>query len=179
GAADDLARGQSTFMVEMVETANILNNASEKSLVILDEIGRGTATFDGLSIAWACVEYLAEKARCRAMFATHYHELTVLEGKLKNVSNHHVAVKEWEHDIVFMHEVQKGASPRSYGIHVGRIAGLPTSVTQRAEHILDKLEDDKSRRDRLVAHEQMTLFNKPAPAPKPQPSKLASRLADI
>ena len=140
GAADDLARGQSTFMVEMVEAANILNNATNKSLVILDEIGRGTATYDGLSIAWACVEYLAQNVKCRALFATHYHELTTLEKTFKTVSNHHVAVKEWEDEIVFLHEVKKGASPRSYGIHVGRLAGLPPSVTARAENILASLE---------------------------------------
>ena len=140
GAADDLARGQSTFMVEMVEAANILNNATDKSLVILDEIGRGTATYDGLSIAWACVEHLARHIKCRALFATHYHELTTLEQTFKTVSNHHVAVKEWDEEIVFLHEVRKGSSPRSYGIHVGRLAGLPPSVTARAENILAGLE---------------------------------------
>src|SRR5690606_26514541 len=117
GAADDLARGQSTFMVEMVETAAILNQAGPRSLVILDEIGRGTATFDGLSIAWACVEQLHDINKARALFATHYHELTSLEEKLPSLSCHSMAVKEWEGDIVFLHHVEQGSADRSYGIH--------------------------------------------------------------
>src|SRR5690606_5489239 len=125
GASDDLARGRSTFMVEMVETAAILNQAGERSLVILDEIGRGTATFDGLSIAWAAVEYLHEKNRCRAIFATHFHEMTALAGKLSRLSNVTMRVKEWEGEVVFLHEVGKGAADRSYGVQVARLAGLP------------------------------------------------------
>ncbi|TIN69500.1 MAG: DNA mismatch repair protein MutS, partial [Mesorhizobium sp.] len=131
GASDDLARGRSTFMVEMVETAAILNQAGERALVILDEIGRGTATFDGLSIAWAAVEYLHEKNRCRAIFATHFHEMTSLAGKLARLSNVTMRVKEWENDVVFLHEVGKGAADRSYGVQVARLAGLPEAVVDR------------------------------------------------
>ncbi|GAB3117535.1 DNA mismatch repair protein MutS [Novispirillum itersonii] len=140
GAADDLARGRSTFMVEMVETAAILNQATERSLVILDEIGRGTATFDGLSIAWATVENLHEVNRCRALFATHYHELTALAAKLPQVSCHSMKVKEWKGSIIFLHEVIAGAADRSYGIHVARLAGLPAAVIHRAEDVLKTLE---------------------------------------
>ena len=125
GAADDLARGRSTFMVEMVETAAILNQASERSLVILDEIGRGTATFDGLSIAWATIEHLHEVNRCRALFATHFHELTALAAKLPRLHNATMRVKEWQGDVVFLHEVVPGAADRSYGIQVAKLAGLP------------------------------------------------------
>ena len=124
GAADDLARGRSTFMVEMVETAAILNQATERALVILDEIGRGTATFDGLSIAWAAIEHLHETNRCRALFATHFHELTALSEKLARLHNATVRVKEWHGDVVFLHEVVAGAADRSYGIQVAKLAGL-------------------------------------------------------
>ncbi|MBI4185400.1 MAG: DNA mismatch repair protein MutS [Proteobacteria bacterium] len=141
GAADDLARGRSTFMVEMVETAAILNQASERSLVILDEIGRGTATFDGLSIAWAVVEHLHEVNRCRTLFATHYHELTALAAKLPRLSCHTMRVKEWKGEVVFLHEVAAGAADRSYGIHVARLAGLPPVVLTRAEEVLKTLEE--------------------------------------
>ncbi|MCY4152019.1 MAG: DNA mismatch repair protein MutS [Aestuariivita sp.] len=140
GAADDLARGQSTFMVEMVETAAILNQADDRALVILDEIGRGTATYDGLSIAWATLEYLQGKIKCRALFATHYHELTSLADELDGVENRTVAVSEFEGDIVFLHEVQGGASDRSYGVQVAKLAGLPASVVARAHHVLVNLE---------------------------------------
>ena len=133
GASDDLARGRSTFMVEMVETAAILNQAGERALVILDEIGRGTATFDGLSIAWAAVEYLHEKNRCRAIFATHFHEMTALAGELPRLHNVTMRVKEWEGDVVFLHEVAKGAADRSYGVQVARLAGLPEAVVGRAQ----------------------------------------------
>lgn len=140
GAADDLARGRSTFMVEMVETAAILNQAGPKSLVILDEIGRGTATFDGLSIAWAVVEHLVSVNGCRALFATHYHELTHLAGTLDTLQCHTMRVKEWQGNVVFLHEVGPGAADRSYGIHVGQLAGLPNPVVKRAEQILGTLE---------------------------------------
>lgn len=159
GAADDLARGQSTFMVEMVETANILNNATPRSLVILDEIGRGTATFDGLSIAWACLEYLTDQARCRGLFATHYHELTKLAEKSPRLKNHFVAVREWSGEIIFLHEVKAGVSPRSYGIHVGQLAGLPKTVIRRAQELLTKLENDKQHSKNLDATDQFGLFN--------------------
>ena len=133
GAADDLARGRSTFMVEMVETAAILNQATERSLVILDEIGRGTATFDGLSIAWATIEHLHETNRSRALFATHFHELTALAAKLPRLHNATVRVKEWQGDVVFLHEVVAGAADRSYGIQVAKLAGLPRAVIERAQ----------------------------------------------
>lgn len=140
GAVDDLATGQSTFMVEMNETANILNHAGERSLVLLDEIGRGTATFDGLSIAWAVAEYLATQVRARTVFATHYHELNQLETLLPNVANFQVVVKELPDRIVFLHQVQPGGADRSYGIEVGRMAGLPQPVIQRAEQVLALVE---------------------------------------
>ncbi len=149
GAADDLARGRSTFMVEMIETAAILNQAGERSLVILDEIGRGTATFDGLSIAWAAIEHLHEANRCRSLFATHYHELTALADRLKRVSNATVRVTEWHGDVVFLHEVVPGAADRSYGIQVARLAGLPPRVIARARDILTELE--KSEREKPVS----------------------------
>ena len=140
GAADDLARGRSTFMVEMVETAAILNQAGPNAFVILDEIGRGTATFDGLSIAWAALEHLHEVNRCRTLFATHYHELTALAAKLPALACHTMRVKEWKGDVVFLHEVGPGTADRSYGIHVAKLAGLPKSVTARAEEVLEILE---------------------------------------
>lgn len=143
GASDDLARGRSTFMVEMVETATILNQATERSLVILDEIGRGTATFDGLSIAWAALEHLHDINNCRTLFATHYHELTALESRLSALKCHTMLVKEWQDDIVFMHEVVPGSADRSYGIYVGKLAGLPASVIDRAEDILLALESEE------------------------------------
>ena len=149
GAADDIARGRSTFMVEMVETAAILNQAGERSLVILDEIGRGTATFDGLSIAWATIEHLHETNRCRALFATHFHELTALATKLPRLFNATVRVKEWQGDVVFLHEVVPGTADRSYGIQVAKLAGLPPAVIERAKLVLAKLEaeDRASPRD--------------------------------
>ncbi len=159
GASDDLARGRSTFMVEMVETAAILNQASERSLVILDEIGRGTATFDGLSIAWAAIEYLHEQNRCRAIFATHFHEMTVLAGKLGRLHNVTMRVKEWEGDVVFLHEVAKGAADRSYGVQVARLAGLPASVVARARDVLAQLEssDTAGKAEKLV--DDLPLFS--------------------
>jgi DNA mismatch repair protein MutS len=140
GAGDDLARGRSTFMVEMIETAAILNQAGQRSLVILDEIGRGTATYDGLSIAWAVVEHLHEVNRCRALFATHYHELTALAARLDRLACHTLKVKEWKGEVVFLHEVGAGTADRSYGIHVARLAGLPEAVLRRAETVLRRLE---------------------------------------
>jgi DNA mismatch repair protein MutS len=140
GAADDLARGRSTFMVEMVETAAILNQATAKSLVILDEIGRGTATFDGLSIAWATLEHLHDLNKCRALFATHYHELGALKERLAALAPYTMRVKEWQNEVVFLHEVAPGAADRSYGIHVAQLAGLPAAVVARAEEVLAALE---------------------------------------
>ncbi len=164
GAADDLARGRSTFMVEMVETAVILNQASERSLVILDEIGRGTATFDGLSIAWAAIEHLHEANRCRALFATHYHELTALSAKLPRLFNATVRVKEWQGDVVFLHEVLPGSADRSYGIQVARLAGLPAPVIARAKSVLAKLEaQDRGQTARALA-DDLPLFAVPSRA---------------
>ena len=140
GAADDLARGRSTFMVEMVETAAILNRATERSFVILDEIGRGTATYDGLSIAWASLEHLHESNRCRTLFATHYHELTNLRTSLERLSCHSMKVREWEGEIIFLHQVVDGAADRSYGVHVARLAGLPAMVISRAQALLSEME---------------------------------------
>ncbi len=159
GAADDLARGRSTFMVEMVETAAILNQASERALVILDEIGRGTATFDGLSIAWATIEHLHDVNRCRALFATHYHELTALAARLDRLDLATVQVKEWDGDVVFLHRVVAGAADRSYGIQVARLAGLPDAVIARARGVLEKLEDgDRHRGPRDIAKD-LPLFS--------------------
>jgi DNA mismatch repair protein MutS len=151
GAADDLARGRSTFMVEMVETAAILNQATPRSFVILDEIGRGTSTFDGLSIAWAAVEHLHEVNRCRALFATHYHELTALSSSLPHLSNATVKVREWQGDVIFLHEVVHGIADRSYGIQVAKLAGLPPAVIARATEVLEKLEHS----DRVSAYKSL------------------------
>jgi DNA mismatch repair protein MutS len=140
GAVDDLATGQSTFMVEMNETANILNHATETSLVLLDEIGRGTATFDGLSIAWAVAEYLAVEIRARTIFATHYHELNELASILSNIANYQVVVKELPDQIIFLHQVRPGGADRSYGIEAGRLAGLPATVIQRAKQVMNQIE---------------------------------------
>jgi len=140
GAVDDLATGQSTFMVEMNETANILNHATSRSLVLLDEIGRGTATFDGLSIAWAVAEYLAVDIRARTIFATHYHELNELAAMLPNVANYQVTVKELPDQIIFLHQVQPGGADKSYGIEAGRLAGLPAVVIQRAKQVMGQIE---------------------------------------
>ena len=140
GASDEISKGQSTFMVEMTETARILNTATKNSLVILDEIGRGTSTYDGVSLAWAIVEYLHDQIECRTLFATHYHELTELEKDFAGVANYNVAVKEWDEKIVFLHKIRPGSADKSYGIHVARLAGVPNWVNRRAEQILERLE---------------------------------------
>ncbi len=183
GAADDLARGRSTFMVEMVETAAILNQADDRALVILDEIGRGTATYDGLSIAWATLEHLHDVNRCRALFATHYHELTQLAERLDGVENATVAVKEWEGDVIFLHEVRKGAADRSYGVQVARLAGLPRAVIDRARDVLAQLE--KGAREGASGKtllDDLPLFAAhpgPPPAGPAMSSVLEDRLAEI
>lgn len=159
GAADDLARGRSTFMVEMVETAAILNQAGDRSFVILDEIGRGTATFDGLSIAWAAIEHLHETCRCRTLFATHYHELTALGASLERVANVTMSVKEWDGDVVFLHEVVEGSADRSYGIQVARLAGLPDAVIARARQVLDQLESQNRDRGPSTLIDDLPLFS--------------------
>jgi DNA mismatch repair protein MutS len=159
GAADDLARGRSTFMVEMVETAVILNQATEKSLVILDEIGRGTATFDGLAIAWATVEHLHERNRARALFATHYHEMTALSERLNRLACVTMRVREWNDTIVFLHEVAAGTADRSYGIHVAKLAGLPQAVVARAEEVLRALEEGREGHKPLARIDDLPLFS--------------------
>ncbi|WP_439153690.1 DNA mismatch repair protein MutS [Yoonia sp.] len=170
GASDDLARGRSTFMVEMVETAAILNQADDRALVILDEIGRGTATYDGLSIAWATLEHLHDVNRCRALFATHYHEMSALSAKLAGVENATVTVKEWDGDVIFLHEVKRGTADRSYGVQVARLAGLPQVVVERAKVVLEALE--KGEREgggtRKAIIDDLPLF---AATPTPQPMK--------
>ncbi len=177
GAADDLARGRSTFMVEMVETAAILNQAGPRSFVILDEIGRGTATFDGLSIAWAALEHLHEVNRCRTLFATHYHELTALAAKLPALACHTMRVKEWKGDVVFLHEVGPGTADRSYGIHVAKLAGLPKSVTARAEEVLGVLEKGEQGGALARLADDLPLFSvarrraEPVPGPRKSPAE--------
>ncbi|AWM88098.1 DNA mismatch repair protein MutS [Microvirga sp. 17 mud 1-3] len=172
GAADDLARGRSTFMVEMVETAAILNQATSHSLVILDEIGRGTATFDGLSIAWAAIEHLHEANRCRALFATHFHELTALAERLPRVSNATLKVTEWHGEVVFLHEVVPGAADRSYGLQVARLAGLPAAVVERARAILSELERSDREHPKKALVDDLPLFA--VAAPRPEPAKPAA-----
>lgn len=183
GAADDLARGRSTFMVEMVETATILNLATDRSLVILDEIGRGTATYDGLSIAWACVEHLHEVNRCRSLFATHFHELTALSGKLERVKNSTVKVREWQGEVIFLHEVAPGAADRSYGIQVARLAGLPAGVIDRASEVLHLLEESERAQSRSHIIDDLPLFSVPVAKPAPSlaggPSELLEKLQGI
>ena len=183
GAADDLARGRSTFMVEMVETAAILNQATARSLVILDEIGRGTATFDGLSIAWAAVEFLHERTCARVLFATHYHELTALAGRLESVANVTMDVKEWQDEIVFLHRVKAGAADRSYGIQVAKLAGLPMPVIERAREVLALLEkSDRRRVQGTGALTELPLFAAARPAEKPAatgPSPLEAALDNL
>jgi len=184
GAADDLARGRSTFMVEMVETAAILNQAGPRSLVILDEIGRGTATFDGLSIAWATLEHLHEANRCRALFATHFHELTALAARLGALSCHTMKVKEWQDDIVFLHEVVTGAAEGSYGIHVARLAGLPAAVLDRATEVLKALEQGEQSGAVARLADDLPLFAATPPrraaAPDPAgPSAAEAALAAV
>ena len=181
GAADDLARGRSTFMVEMVETATILNQATERSLVILDEIGRGTATFDGLSIAWAALEHLHGVNRCRAFFATHFHELTSLTARLDGLSCHTMRVKEWHGEVVFLHEVIDGAADRSYGIHVARLAGLPQAVIARAEEVLAMLEKGEQSGALARLADDLPLFSADISAAPSRhgPSPLETELAAI
>jgi len=172
GASDDLARGRSTFMVEMIETAAILNQGTQHSFVILDEIGRGTSTFDGLSIAWATVEHLVTRLGCRCLFATHYHELTALADQIDAVSCHRMAIKEWEDSIVFLHQVVTGASDRSYGIQVAKLAGLPGSVVERAFAVLQALEETDVKGTRAQALGlDLPLFAAMAPPP---PAKTAT-----
>ncbi|MBX9945601.1 MAG: DNA mismatch repair protein MutS, partial [Reyranella sp.] len=184
GAADDLARGRSTFMVEMVETAAILNQATAKSLVILDEIGRGTATFDGLSIAWATLEHLHDVNKCRALFATHFHELGALKERLAALAPHTMRVKEWQNEVVFLHEVAPGAADRSYGIHVAQLAGLPAAVVARAEQVLAALEKGEQSGAVSKLADDLPLFAAAPARPasgtaKPTESEIEKALASV
>tara|TARA_Y100001968_G_scaffold130211_1_gene118895 strand:- start:340 stop:1266 length:927 start_codon:yes stop_codon:yes gene_type:complete len=158
GASDNLARGHSTFMVEMVETAAILKQATKRSFVILDEIGRGTATFDGLSIAWAVIEYLHEQNACRGLFATHYHELTEISEQLNSLSCHKMSVKEWKDEVVFLHTVAPGSADRSYGIHVADLAGLPKQVVKRADNLLSIIEKNSPNLGNLKGSRPLPLL---------------------
>ena len=178
GAGDDLAAGRSTFMVEMVETAAILNQATQRSLVILDEIGRGTATYDGLAIAWAAAEHLYEDNRSRALFATHYHELVALCERLDKAACVTMKVKEWNDSIVFLHEVAAGAADRSYGIHVAKLAGLPAAVVHRAEAVLAALEEGREGHKPLARIDELPLFSASA-APPPKPSAVEEALKTV
>ncbi|WP_425435032.1 DNA mismatch repair protein MutS [Marivita hallyeonensis] len=184
GASDDLARGRSTFMVEMVETAAILNQADDRALVILDEIGRGTATYDGLSIAWATLEHLQSVNKVRALFATHYHELTALASKLDGVRNATVAVREWEGDVIFLHEVHEGAADRSYGVQVAQLAGLPPAVITRARSVLDALEKgERENTSPKALIDDLPLFsaiaNAPAPTKPGAESKIEAQIKEL
>jgi DNA mismatch repair protein MutS len=179
GAADDLARGRSTFMVEMVETAAILNQATDNSFVILDEIGRGTATYDGLSIAWATLEHLHGVNKCRALFATHYHELTQLASRLPHLANATMKVKEWDDQIIFLHEVIAGVADRSYGIHVAKIAGLPQAVISRAQTVLERLEREGSKAPAAGLADELPLFAASMPAVPPRESAIESKLTQV
>jgi len=184
GASDDLARGRSTFMVETVETAAILNQADDRALVILDEIGRGTATYDGLSIAWATLEHLHDVNKCRALFATHYHEMTSLSDKLSGAENATVAVKEWDGEVIFLHEVIKGKADRSYGVQVARLAGLPDAVVERAKSVLEALEKGQAEHaaNPKAIIDDLPLFAAvptPAPSEKPKESDVEKALSEI
>jgi DNA mismatch repair protein MutS len=184
GAADDLARGRSTFMVEMVETAAILNQATARSLVILDEIGRGTATFDGLSIAWATLEHLHDVNKCRALFATHFHELGALKERLAALAPYTMRVKEWQNEVVFLHEVAQGAADRSYGIHVAQLAGLPAAVVTRAEEVLAALEKGEQSGAVSRLADDLPLFAAAPARPaggiaKPQESEVEKALGEV
>jgi DNA mismatch repair protein MutS len=178
GASDDLSRGRSTFMVEMIETAAILNQATQDSIVILDEVGRGTSTYDGLAIAWAAVEHLHEINKCRALFATHYHELTGLADTLAACANASLRAQEWKGDLVFLHEVKQGPADRSYGVQVAKLAGLPSAAVKRAEAVLKKLEAKEGGAKRL---EELPLFaNFVAEQPDaPAPSEADQMLAGL
>jgi DNA mismatch repair protein MutS len=176
GASDDLARGRSTFMVEMVETAAILNQATPSSLVILDEIGRGTATWDGLAIAWAVLEALHDRLRCRALFATHFHELTALAGRLPELRLAQFGAKEWRGEVVFLHALKPGAADRSWGIAVAKLAGLPREVTARAGAVLAALEE--RARGLTPLAEELPLFSAAAPMPRPALPEALRVLAD-
>jgi len=174
GASDDLTSGQSTFMVEMNETSLIINNATENSLVILDEIGRGTATFDGLSIAWSVAEHLHDTIKARTLFATHYHELTDLSRTREGVENYNVAVREWNDDIIFLRKILPGTADKSYGIQVARLAGLPPTIIERAKDILSHLEMNSTRPEAKGKPKAKNTQNNPLPESSPPQMDLFS-----
>jgi DNA mismatch repair protein MutS len=178
GAGDDLARGRSTFMAEMVETAAILTQATPRSFVILDEIGRGTATYDGLAIAWACAEALHETNRCRALFATHYHELAVLEQRLAYVANLSLKAKEFNGDLIFLHEAGPGPADRSYGVQVAKLAGVPGAVVARARDVLQRLEREAAGPANLDDLPLFAAVAEPAANFGPSPAEEALRVMD-
>ncbi len=180
GASDNLARGRSTFMVEMVETAAILAQATERSFVILDEVGRGTSTYDGLALAWAVAEAIHESNRCRCLFATHYHELTRLAESCPALSLHHVRAKEWKGDLVLLHELAEGAADRSYGLAVAKLAGVPPAVIARARQVLDKLEKGRAETGGLAAGlGELPLFAAALEAAEEKVDLLRARLGDL
>ena len=184
GASDNLAQGRSTFMVEMIETAAILNQSTTRSLVILDEVGRGTSTFDGVSIAWATVEHLHEHNQCRTLFATHYHELIQLEKNLSHLKCYTMQIQEWQGQVIFMHKIMPGAADRSYGIHVAEIAGLPQPVIKRAQEVLRTLENQPQRRPTAKPLHELPLFSNANTTPLPLPAdpvgeKLKQKIASI
>jgi DNA mismatch repair protein MutS len=181
GASDNLARGRSTFMVEMVETAAILAQASPRSFVILDEVGRGTSTYDGLAIAWAVVEAIHDRSRCRCLFATHYHELTRLAERLDSLSLHHVRAREWKGELVLLHELARGPADRSYGLAVAKLAGLPPPVLARAKSVLAKLEEGRAATGGIAAGlDDLPLFAAAAKdAVEPAQDPLQAALAEV
>jgi DNA mismatch repair protein MutS len=180
GASDNLARGRSTFMVEMVETAAILSQATERSFVILDEVGRGTSTYDGLAIAWAVVESVHDSNRCRCLFATHYHELTRLSERLDALSLHHVRAREWKGDLVLLHELAAGPADRSYGLAVAKLAGLPRSTVARAKAVLTKLEAGRAATGGLTAGlDDLPLFTTEIAQEEEVSDPLRDALADV
>jgi DNA mismatch repair protein MutS len=181
GASDNLARGRSTFMVEMVETAAILSQATDRSFVILDEVGRGTSTYDGLAIAWAVVEAVHDRNRCRCLFATHYHELTRLAERLDALSLHHVRAREWKGDLVLLHELVRGPADRSYGLAVAKLAGLPPPVLSRAKSVLAKLEQGRAATGGIAAGlDDLPLFAAAAQAEEEeQADPLTTALAEV
>jgi DNA mismatch repair protein MutS len=180
GASDNLAKGRSTFMVEMVETAAILAQATERSFVILDEVGRGTSTYDGLALAWAVVEAVHEVNRCRCLFATHYHELTRLAETLSSLSLHHVRAREWKGDLILLHELAQGPADRSYGLAVARLAGLPPTVLKRAKDVLARLEAGKAKTGGIAAGlDDLPLFAAAAVLEEAAPDPLLSAIAAI
>jgi len=181
GASDDLSRGQSTFMVEMTETANILNNATPRSLIVLDEIGRGTSTFDGLSLAWSIVEFLHNQVGAKTLFATHYHELTELAARLPRIKNFNVAVREWHDQIVFLRKIVEGGTDKSYGIQVARLAGVPKVVLERAKQILGNLEESELTPEGNVrqARRQQDREKLKSLAPPPQMDLFTNRQGEV